>query len=208
MKTSLSGYTPIPGSAEVGRARSEQKPKRVAVLREFVAVPLDVFDRVALDLEPEELALYLQLARLAWADGVDRCRVSRAELERRMRMSQLRLGKSLAGLVEKGHVALLDRNREGTLYRVDLPGHHHRPRSTNAPKPAVAIPSVASVGELARRFLEEGGAGRGRSADDVVEEILALVEDGRSLADIERALARFRVEAPKKTPIAELSRFL
>jgi hypothetical protein len=208
VKTSRSGYTAIPGSAAIPRGAGGDKPRRVAVLREFVAVPLDVFDRVALDLEPEELALYLQLARLAWADGVDRCRVSRAELERRVHMSQLRLGKALAGLVEKRHVALLDRNREGTLYRVDLPGHAPR-RASIAPRPAaIPIPSVASVGELARKFLEDVGEGRGSSPDEVVEEILALVEDGKSLVEIERALARFRVEAPKRTPIAELSRFL
>src|SRR5688572_29556885 len=109
-----SGYTPIPGSGLVPRdpaladIEDEDRAKltarevgglslgRVVVRGATLPVVLDVFDRLALDQEPEELAVYLHLYRLAVGDERNFCRVSRAELERRVRMSQLRLGKALA----------------------------------------------------------------------------------------------------------------
>src|SRR4051794_2882784 len=103
-------------------------------------------------------------------------------------MSQLRLGKALAGLVEKGCVALVERNREGTLYRVAVPASAPAPQKpARGIEASAPVPSTASVGELARWFLEERKE-RGLSADEIVEEILACVEEGRALADIRAAL--------------------
>jgi hypothetical protein len=209
-----SGYASIPGSASLKTAKNGAEPRlRRTAPVPSVVVPLDVFDRTALDLEPEEFAVFLQLFRLSAGEERDGCRVSRAELERRVRMSQLRLGKALAGLIEKGHVQLVDRNKEGTLYHVVLPEERERttglPRPASAPKaPPAATSERLTVGGLAQEFLKAGGAGRGRSPDEVVQEILALVEEGHPLDAIRAALRRFLVEMPKKTPIAELSRLI
>jgi hypothetical protein len=223
VETHRSGYAAIPGSASLrtGRAAGAPALRRVVVHRDFLPVPLDLFDRVALGLEPEELVVYLQLFRLSVGEEKNGCRVSRVDLERRARMSQLRLGKALAGLVEKGHVALLDRSREGTLYRVFLPEEvldgASLPPTAAAPPPAArrARPPrepategpARSPGELARWFLQVGGSGRGRSADEVLQEIFGLLEEGLSLEEIQALLARFLKETPKRTPIAEVTRF-
>jgi hypothetical protein len=220
-----SGYTRIPGSDQLrtgkgialdeDRARlgsvdvSGHKLGRVVLRDAFVPVSADVFDRMALDQEPEELAVFMHLWRLSVGEERNWCRVSRAELERRVRMSQLRLGKALAGLVDKGHIALVDRSREGTLYRVMLPHELGRAAPAPAPAPVQHRPAGASsVGELVAWFADHGGGGRGRAPDEVLEEVLALVEDGVSLDVIKGALERFVAEMPKKTPIAELSRFV
>lgn len=269
VETRPSGYASIPGSAALGLRSGGEEPKlrRVVVHRDFLPVPLDVFDRLALGLEPEELTVYLQLFRLSVGEEKNGCRVSRAELERRVRVSQLRLGKALAGLVEKRHVELLDRSREGTLYRVLLPEElldgaetmraadnpprrragarqaaerraneavKRAPSAASSPAAAAPAPSrarpqrlkrdrpartrgdeappaqssaAASVGELARWFLQVGGAGRGRSPDEVLQEILGLVEEGLDFEEIRATLERFLAEAPKKTPIAEVARW-
>jgi hypothetical protein len=141
------GYTRIPGSAalptkrrgtsvvepvlaaeraSLARVDVEVGARSVTVGRAVVRGPsvpllLDVVDRVAPLLEPEELAVFLHLYRLALVDEKNVCRVSRSELSRRTRLQDRRLGKAIAGLVQKGHVVLVDRDRDGTLYRVLLP---------------------------------------------------------------------------------------
>jgi hypothetical protein len=141
------GYTRIPGSASLStkkRGGSAIEPvlsaDRASLARVDVAVdgraisvgrailqgrsiPLltDVVDRMAPLLQPEEFTVYVHLYRLAVADDKNVCRASRAELTRRTRMPDRRLGKAIAGLVQKGHVLLVDRDRDGTLYRVLLP---------------------------------------------------------------------------------------
>jgi hypothetical protein len=227
---------------------------RTVVRDAYVPVLLDVFDRLALDQEPEEQALYLQLWRLALADERNHCRASRAELCRRTRLSDRRLGKALAGLVKKGHVALADRDRQGTLYRVLLPhevAHEAAPDAVlvarrraeptllpgpalpaepppvppKAPPPLKASPAPAprqaskgvdldtlskpqSMPALAAAFVKRFGGGRGRTVEDVLEELLALQEGGLGVEAIAQAVERFGARAPKKTPAAELSRYL
>ena len=87
----------------------------------YIPVLEDVYDRLALDQEAEEQACYGHLYRLALGDARNFCRVSRRELSTRTKLSDRRLGKALAGLVKKSHIALVERDRQGTLYRVRLP---------------------------------------------------------------------------------------
>src|SRR5437762_1874971 len=112
------GYTPIPGSRDLktqprpthgavaeleaidpaamaGRTVHGEWLARTTIRDRYVPVLLDVFDRLALDLEPEEQALYLHLYRLALGDERNHCRATRDELRRRTRMSDRRLGKAL-----------------------------------------------------------------------------------------------------------------
>lgn len=172
------GYTRIPGSATLStqkRGSSAIEPvlsaERASLARIAVdvdgraltvgravlqgrSIPLlvDVVDRVAPLLEPEEFTVYLHLYRLAVADDKNVCRVSRAELSRRTRLADRRLGKAIAGLVTKGHVVLLDRDRDGTSYRVLLPDESlddaassllPTPTTTSRPQGAV----VATAGQ-------------------------------------------------------------
>lgn len=137
------GYTRVPGSeqlrtrpigagpaaelealdpaAATGRVVAGEWLARCVVRDRYVPVLLDVFDRLALDQEAHEQAVYGHLWRLALADERNWCRVALKELQQRTRLSERRLNKALAGLVEKGHVRLVERDRRGTLYRVVLP---------------------------------------------------------------------------------------
>jgi hypothetical protein len=100
------------GGQWLGGARVEE---------EFVAVPLSIFDRLALVQTPLEQAVYLQLVRLAYGEGRNYCWVGKRELMRRGRLSERRLHVALDGLVQKGQVKPLARRNLGTLYRVLLP---------------------------------------------------------------------------------------
>lgn len=94
---------------------------RVVLRGAAVPLLLDVVDRLFPLLEAEELSVYVHLYRLAVAVDKNVCRVSRVELTRRTRLADRRLGRAIAGLVEKRAVDLVDRDRDGTLYRVVLP---------------------------------------------------------------------------------------
>ena len=93
------------------------------VLLRGPSIPLlnDVVDRLLPLLQPEEAVVYLHLYRLAVDVDKNVCRVSRAELTRRTRLADRRLGRAIAGLVDKRAVVLVDRSRDGTLYRVLFP---------------------------------------------------------------------------------------
>jgi hypothetical protein len=93
----------------------------VRVRAGFAAIPLDVFDRACADLEAEEQAAYLHLLRLSVAEGRNWCRVAKKELEDRLQLSERRLLRVLAALVEKRYARPLDRDNRGTLWRVYLP---------------------------------------------------------------------------------------
>jgi hypothetical protein len=94
---------------------------RVLVRERFVPVLADVFDRLALRQTPLEQVVYGHLYRLSVGQERNWCRVSRAELSKRTSLSDRRLMKALAGLAAHGHIALVSRDRQGTLYRVYLP---------------------------------------------------------------------------------------
>jgi hypothetical protein len=137
-------YTPVPGSAAL-RTRSrgdsaevralEESERAIPVAREiagehlartlvrdgYIPVLTDVYDRLALSQEAPEQALYGHLYRLAIGDDRNFCRASKSDLMARTRLSERRLLKALAGLVTKGHVSLVHRDKRGTLFRVHLP---------------------------------------------------------------------------------------
>jgi hypothetical protein len=87
----------------------------------FAAIPLDVFDRASERLEAEEQAAYLHLLRLSAGEGRNWCRAAKRDLMARLRLSERRLLRVLAALVEKGFARPLHRDNRGTLWRVYLP---------------------------------------------------------------------------------------
>jgi hypothetical protein len=138
------GYSPIPGSLALktrARAHDENLAQieaaesaslqgadvggqwlaRTLVRTDFVPVLLDVFDRLHPRQSAEEQAVYGHLYRLSLAEERNHCRVSRRDLSARTNLSERRLGKALAGLVQKDHIRLVSRDKRGTLYRVLLP---------------------------------------------------------------------------------------
>ncbi len=169
------GYTPVPGSAHL-KTRANDANETLATLEDhdpgalfgqevgghwlaratvrsrYVAVLEDVYDRLALAQDAMEQCVYGHLYRLAYGAEQNFCRVSRRELSTRTQLSDRRLGKALAGLVDKKHVALVQRDRRGTLYRVFLPhevfaepDHDavitvRRRRTAPAPKPPAPKP--------------------------------------------------------------------
>jgi hypothetical protein len=109
-----------------------------------VPLLLDVMDRVGPLLSPESFVVYLQLYRLAVADGKNACRTSLAELSRRTRLQGRRLNKAVADLVAAGGVVLVDRTRDGTLYLLRWPD------DIVAGAPVVVTATVATVAKKAR----------------------------------------------------------
>jgi hypothetical protein len=218
-------------SAKVGQEVAGEWLARTVVRGSYVPVLTDVFDRLALDMDPLEQVVYLHLYRLALGDERNFCRVSRRELQARANLSDRRLGKALSGLVGKDMVRLVQRDRAGTLYRVRLPHEvlgeaepgdlylarkpvapARAPEPNPLPKPK-AVKNVShradrvTVGSVAAAFLEKHAEGPGRSRAEVVEAILDRMEAGRSLTEIAEELQRFGQKAPKRTPVSELKRF-
>ena len=228
------GYTRIPGSASLStkkRGSSALEPvlaaDRASLARVDVSVdgraisvgravlqgrsiPLltDVVDRVAPLLEPEEFAVYVHLYRLAIADDKNVCRASRAELTRRTRMPDRRLGKAIAGLVQKGHVVLVDRDRDGTLYRVRLPDEalddaptptssKPRPSTVSAPSmvstPSTASASTASASTAATTPRDDDASSSARAT------VGALRPTPRSVGDVCAWFAAAHGHAPGRT---------
>jgi hypothetical protein len=93
----------------------------VRVRAAFAPIPLDAFDRACADLEAEEQAAYLHLLRLSFGEGRNFCRLAKRDLMVRLRLSERRLLRILAALVEKRYARPLHRDNRGTLWRVYLP---------------------------------------------------------------------------------------
>jgi hypothetical protein len=87
----------------------------------FVPIPADAFDQTAPALPAEAQAAYLHLLRLSFGDGRNWCRVTKRELERRLRLSERRLLRVLDGLVARRLARPLHRDNHGTLWRIYLP---------------------------------------------------------------------------------------
>jgi hypothetical protein len=109
-----------------------------------VPLLLDVMDRVGPLLSPESCGVYLQLYRLAVADGKNACRTSLAELARRTRLQGRRLNKAVADLVAAGGVVLVDRTRDGTLYLLRWPDE------IVAGAPVVVTATVSTIARKAK----------------------------------------------------------
>lgn len=93
----------------------------VRVRSEYAPIPLDAFDRACEALDAEEQAAYLHLLRLSVGEGRNWCRIAKRELVGRTRLSERRLLRVLAALVEKRFARPLHRDNRGTLWRVYLP---------------------------------------------------------------------------------------
>jgi hypothetical protein len=165
-------YISVPGSdklrtrarghsdAAVVEAAAPSSLKRVAIdaplgnivvgpaLLQGRQVPLlvDVMDRLGPLLSPEAFVVYLQLYRLAVADGKNVTRLSLSELSRRCRLQGRRLNKAIADAVGAGVIALVDRTRDGTLYRVRLPSEvlGDDDGATALPAPAPVVKRAAT----------------------------------------------------------------
>lgn len=127
-KRGASAAAAVESSAKASLARVEVLvgSERVVVgpaLLHGAQVPLllDVTDRLGPLLSPEAFVVYLQLYRLAAGDGKNACRVGLRELGRRTGLQGRRLNKAVADAVFAGALILVDRTRDGTLYRVRLP---------------------------------------------------------------------------------------
>jgi hypothetical protein len=121
----LQGRAPAPEAIAPGEMRrvafAGELLGAVRVRSGFAAIPLDAFDRASADLEIEEQAAYLHLLRLSVAEGRNWCRAAKKDLMDRLRLSERRLLRVLAALVEKRYLRPLDRDNRGTLWRVFLP---------------------------------------------------------------------------------------
>ena len=254
------GYVPIPGSdtlitqargpsaasaveraGPASLARAEVSVGDVVVtvgpaLLQGRSVPLllAVTDRLGPLLSPESFVVYLQLYRLALDDGKNACRVSLNELSRRTRLRDRRLNKAVADLVEARAVVLVDRTRDGTLYRVSLPeeifatavplppgpslafgGEGRKPRahaSRAAPVESSKLTKAPSsgtprsVGDVCAWFAATYGTSQGRDGSDVASVVMELLEDGWTFARIPALFERFMKAAPKTTPLRDVAR--
>jgi hypothetical protein len=128
-KRGASAATPVEQAAPASlkRVEVEVDGTRVVVgpaLLQGPQVPLllEVTDRLGPLLSPESFVVYLHLYRLAVAEGKNACRLGLAELARRTGLQGRRLNKAIADAVAGHAIVLIDRTRDGTLYRVRLPG--------------------------------------------------------------------------------------
>jgi hypothetical protein len=165
-----------PGRLEC-RQVGDQVVGRAVVRERFVPVLKQVFDQLASQQSPIEQLLYLHLYRHSYGEERNFCRLARQTLCKAMGFSVRRFNRALEGLVKKGHVRLLQRDRRGTLYRVLLPdeiagqrpgnevllgrlrtgeaSNKSRPTRLTAAKPALAptsaAPSTAATSKRAKR---------------------------------------------------------
>jgi len=195
----------------------------------FAAIPLDAFDQACPTLRAEEQAAYLQLLRLSWGEGRNYCRVGKKELQARLRLSERRLLRVLAGLAARRLVRPVQRDNRGTLWRVCLPQEAEgrplgdevllgRPASGSAPArrqapaapsaPAPASPSRArpvSLGALAAALCRARGLpDEGDAREAAAAEVAEMLADGHATARIRaaiEAIARRRASAAaEETP--------
>lgn len=181
----------------------------------FVAVPLDAFDEAAPRLPAEAQAAYLQLIRLSFGEGRNWCRVTKRELEQRLRLSERRLLRVLDRLVADGLARPLHRDNRGTLWRVCLPreaqgapvgegvllgragdaagGEGRRAR-------ALARPPVPTPGPLARALAEARGERDPAGLERATREIAELIAEGQPVRRIAAGIEALRRRNP---PTAE-----
>jgi hypothetical protein len=116
---------PAPEALEPGEMRripfAGELVGAVRIRAAYAPIPLDAFDRASATLEAEEQAAYLHLLRLSFGEGRNFCRLAKKELMDRLHLSERRLLRVLAVLVEKGFARPLHRDNRGTLWRVFLP---------------------------------------------------------------------------------------
>lgn len=116
-----------------------------------VPLLLEVMDRLGPLLSPESFVVYLHLYRLAVAQGKNACRLGLAELARRTGLQGRRLNKAIADAVATGALVLVDRTRDGTLYRVRLPGEVLDEAPTTLPTPTTMLSTTMASPAPTRR---------------------------------------------------------
>ncbi len=184
----------------------------------FVAIPADAFDEAAPHLAPEAQAAYLHLLRLSFGEGRNWCRLTKRELERRLRLSERRLLRVLDGLVARRLARPLHRDNRGTLWRVYLPreaagepvgdevllGRAARDHAGGAPgsrslrggsgagssvRPAAIPPSP---GPLVRALAEARGELHPEGLEQAGREIAELIAEGQPVRRIAAGIEALR----------------
>ena len=150
-KRGASAATPVEQAAPASLKRVEVEVDggRVVVgpaLLQGPQVPLllEVTDRLGPLLSPESFVVYLHLYRLAVAEGKNACRLGLTELARRTGLQGRRLNKAIADAVAARAIVLVDRTRDGTLYRVRLPGEVLDEAPTMLPTATMATSTTSS----------------------------------------------------------------
>lgn len=188
----------------------------VRVRSGFVAIPLDAFDEAAPGMPPEAQAAYLHLIRLSFGEGRNWCRITKRELERRLRISERRLLRVLDGLVARGLARPLQRDNRGTLWRVCLPREAAgasvgdevllgRAVSLPAPDgrakrqadgPSIPPPRSPAPGPLARALAEARGELDGAGLERAGREIEELITEGQPIRRIAAGIEALRRRRP------------
>lgn len=213
LRTRRTGADPTLASVEtlaasefVRQQVGDQVLGRAVVRAAFVPVLKQVFDELLPQLEPIEQLLYLQLYRRAFGEERNFCRVARRELCQATGFSVRRFNRALAGLVRRGAVRLMQRDRQGTCYRVLLPrelaglqpgtevmlgrlGPAPRAKSARRAERAtrhhkmIPIEQPQTVGQAVAVLVELLPAAQRQSgAIELVQELTAALEDGIELA--------------------------
>jgi len=179
----------------------------------FAPIPLDAFDRAAPLLAAEEQAAWFHLLRLAYGEGRNFCRAPKRELMARLGLTERRLLRVLAALVEKGFARPVHRDNRGTLWRVALPrealgeplgddvllgraAEAEGPAPAPAPAPPRPLRGPVSLLSLAEALLRARGREPTRQAlDRAAAEVADLLAEGHGPGQVEaciRAIARRR----------------
>lgn len=179
----------------------------------FAPIPLDAFDRAAPLLRAEEQAAWFHLLRLSYGEGRNFCRAPKRALMARLGLSERRLLRVLAALVEKRFARPLHRDNRGTLWRVSLPaealgrepgedvllGRAAAPATAACPSGPPASPARRSRGPVSLLALAEalcrarGREGSRDALDAAASEVADLLAEGHSREQVEaciRAVAR------------------
>jgi hypothetical protein len=184
----------------------------------YAALPLEAFDRASEVLEAEEQAAYLQLLRLAWAEGRNWCRAGKRELMARLRLSERRLNRVLDALVARGFARPLHRDNRGTLWRVFLPreafgesvgddvilgraGPALRPAPAPAARPLAPGPGAGDLPNalaLARALAAARGDEGPEALAAAAREVRELLEEGQTPARIAASIAAIRRRAARQ----------
>jgi hypothetical protein len=170
----------------------------------FVPIPADAFDEAAPGLAPEGQAAYLHLLRLSFGEGRNWCRVTKRELERRLRISERRLLRVLDGLVARRLARPLHRDNRGTLWRVYLPREAAGApvgdgvllgRASPMPVPDTAPLRRATAptpGPLARALAEARGELGPEGLERAGREIAELIAEGQPVRRIAAGIEALR----------------
>jgi len=196
----------------------------------FAPIPLDAFDRAAPLLAAEEQAAWFHLLRLSYGEGRNFCRAGKRDLMARLGLSERRLLRALAALVEKGFARPVHRDNRGTLWRVHLPAEAlgeapgddvllgragtpaaaapvpPPPPSEMGAAPARAGRSPVSLLALAERLCRaRGREPSGPHLDAAASEVADLLAEGHGKERIEAGIRAVARKAGRIAPTPEVA---